>query len=163
MTNNKSTLPNSSLCITIQYENGKLYAKDTSGSELNCTIENKNELLSKCHQFISSCLGSDSQRSQTEILNEYEYLRTHDKLVPHPMFGPEGDRIWKNEKRMAQLEKEYNATLSEEPQTAILLYNMTSHPIYNWDDEKDGLIHNWNGPIHQEYLQKAKKIIALKK
>lgn len=146
--------------VTIQYENNILKIINAN-TERNYEISDENQILTICRQHLATCIDIPNTAQQSEILKEYQYLQTHDELIPHPMFGPEGDRIWKNEKRRNQLEKEYRQTLPREQQIAILLYETTYHPYENWDDEKDGLIHDWDGPIHQLYLQKAEKFTAI--
>lgn len=146
--------------VTIQYEDHVLTIINAN-TERNYEISDENQILTICRQHLANCIDIPNTARQSEILKEYQYLQTHDELIPHPMFGPEGDRIWKNEKRRNQLEKEYKQTLPKEQQIAILLYETTYHPYENWDDEKDGLIHNWDGPIHQLYLQKAERFTAI--
>src|SRR5699024_11114346 len=107
--------------VTIQYEDHVLTII-TENTERNYEISDENEILTICRQYLADCMDIPNTTRQSEILKEYQYLQTHDKLIPHPMFGPEGDYIWKNEKRKNQQEKEYRQTLPREQQIAILLY-----------------------------------------
>ena len=146
--------------VTIQYEDHVLTIINAN-TERNYEISDENQILTICRQYLSDCIDIPDTTRQSEILKEYQYLQTYDELIPHPIFGPEGDLIWRNEKRRNQLEKEYKQTLPKEQQIAILLYETTYHPYENKKKKKDGLIHNWEGPIHQLYLQKAEKFTAI--
>lgn len=101
------------------------------------------------------------QRTLDDVIKEYEEVSKENTMCSEPNH-PNVYR-YRNQDRRDELQKEYNSLLPENKRMAILLHKnlcLCNHTdMCGWYYEIDGVIHDWEGYTHKEYLEKANKLI----